>query len=169
MAFGRDVFRMPRMAGWFYVEKSFGIAKGVTGGMLLIMADSDESALKAAEQALEGIKIVPCVAGKFAASGTKVGGRGYRDTIATTNDAYCRCLAERTESEIPKDVRCVYEVIISGLKMEEVNRAVKVGIEKATEIPCVLKITEANYGGTLGKGRIYLHRLFTQEGKIESS
>lgn len=160
VAFGRDVFRIPRMDGWFYVEKSFGIAKGVAGGMFLILADSDESALKAAEQALEGIKTVPYVAGKFAASGTKVGGKKYRDAIATTNDAYCRCLAERTHSNIPRDVKCVYEVIVNGLRMEDVSKAVKVGIEKATETTGVLKITAANYGGTLGKGRIYLDKLF---------
>lgn len=160
VAFGRAVFRIPRMDGWFYVEKSFGIAKGVARGMFLILADSDESALKAAERALEGVKTVPCVAGKFAASGTKVGGRRYRDAIATTNDAYCRCLAERTESKTPKDARCVYEVIINGLRIEDISKAMKVGIEKATETPSVLKITAANYGGTLGKGRIYLHQLF---------
>lgn len=159
-AFGRDVFRIPRMDGWFCVEKAFGIAKGVAGGMFLILGDSDESALSAAEQALESVRTVPYVAGKFAASGTKVGGRRYKDAVATTNDAYCRCLAERTEIKIPRDVRCVYEVIVNGLRIEDVSKAMKVGIEKATETPGVLEIAAANYGGKLGRGRIYLHQLF---------
>lgn len=161
VAFGRDVFKIPRMDGWFYVEKRFGITKGIAGGMFLILADSGESALKAAENALEGIKTVPYVAGKFAASGTKVGGKKYKDAIATTNDAYCACLAERTETKLSKDVQCIYEVIINGLRMEDVKKAMKVGIEKATETQGVLKITTANYGGTLGKGKIYLTKLFT--------
>jgi len=162
VAFGRDVFRIPRMDGWFYVEKRFGITKGVAGGMFLILADSGESGLRAAENALEGINTVPYVAGKCTGSGTKVGGKKYKDAIATTNDAYCACLAERTETTISKDVQCVYEVIINGLRMDDVEKAMKVGIEKATETTGVLKITSANYGGTLGKGKIYLTRLFAQ-------
>ena len=137
VTFGRDVFKIPRMDGWFYVEKSFGIAKGVAGGLFLMLEDSDESALKAAEQVLEDIKTVPRVAGKFVASGTKVGGKRYRGAIAMTNDAYCRCLAERTQSKIPKDVKYMYGVVIHGLRMEDVSKTVKVGIEKATETTVV--------------------------------
>ena len=159
-AFGREVFKIPRMDGWFYVEKHFGTTKGVAGGMFLILASSEDSALKAAENALEAIKTVPYVAGKFAASGTKVGGKQYKDVIATTNDAYCACLKGRTETKLPDEVKCVYEVIINGLRMEDVKKAMKVGIEKATETTGVLKITAANYGGTLGKGKIYLQELF---------
>jgi formylmethanofuran:tetrahydromethanopterin formyltransferase len=36
----------------------------------------------------------------------------------------------------------------------------KVGIENATKIHGVSRITTANYGGTLGKGKIYLESLF---------
>jgi len=159
-AFGRKVFKIPRMDGWFYVERKFGIAKGVAGGMFLILADSDEAALEAAEHAVEGIKTVPYVVGKFAASGTKVGGKKYKDAIATTNDAYCPCLAQSEESKILDDVKCVYEVIVSGLRLEDVSRAIKRGIENATKVQGVLKITATNYGGTLGKGKIFLHSLF---------
>ncbi len=159
-AFGRKVFKIPRMDGWFYVEKTFGIAKGVAGGMFLILAESDEAALEAAEQAVEGIKTIPYVVGKFAASGTKVGGKKYKDAIATTNDAYCPCLASNKESKIPEDVKCVYEVIVSGLRLEDVTKALKIGVEKATQVHGVSKITATNYSGTLGKGKIFLRSLF---------
>ncbi|RJS78614.1 formylmethanofuran--tetrahydromethanopterin N-formyltransferase [Candidatus Bathyarchaeota archaeon] len=164
--YGRDVFKIPRMDGWFYVESRFGVTKGVAGGMFLILADSDDSALKAAEKALEAINNVPYVAGKFAASGTKVGGKRYKDVIATTNDVYCACLREKTETKLPKKVKCVYEVIVNGLRMEDVKKAMKAGIEKATQVPGVLRITAANYGGTLGKGKIYLRQLFTEKNKM---
>jgi len=159
-AFGRKVFKIPRMDGWFYVERKFGIAKGVAGGMFLILAESDEAALEAAERAVEGIKTVPYVVGKFAASGTKVGGKKYKDAIATTNDAYCPCLARSEGSKIPEGVKCVYEVIASGLRLEDVSKAIKIGIENATKVHGVSKITTTNYGGTLGKGKIFLHNLF---------
>jgi formylmethanofuran--tetrahydromethanopterin N-formyltransferase len=159
-AFGREVFRIPRMDGYFHVERKFGVARGVAGGMFLILAKSDEAALEAAEQALEGVKGVPYVVGKFAASGTKVGGKNYRDAIATTNDAYCPTLAQREGSKLSRDTRCVYEVIVSGLRLEDVRKAMKLGIENATKINGVLKITSTNYGGTLGKGKIFLRSLF---------
>jgi formylmethanofuran--tetrahydromethanopterin N-formyltransferase len=159
-AFGRQVYKIPRMDGYFYIERRFGIAKGVTGGMFMIFAKSDEAALEAAEQAVEAIRSVPYVVGKFASSGTKVGGKTYKDAVATTNDAYSPVLARKEGSKIPEDVKCVYEVIVSGLTLEDVNRAMRVGIENATKIPRVAMITSANYGGTLGKGKISLLDLF---------
>ncbi len=159
-AFGRKVLKIPRMDGWFHVEREFGIAEGVAGGMFIILAESDEAALEAAERAVEGITTVPYVVGKLAASGTKVGGKRYEDAIATTNDAYCSCLARSEWSKIPEDVKCIYEVIVSGLRLEDVSRALKVGIENATRVHGVIKITATNYDGTLGKGKIFLRDLF---------
>lgn len=159
-AFGRRVFKIPRMDGYFNIETRFGITRGVAGGMFLIFAASDEAALEAAEQAVESIKAIPYVVGKFAASGTKVGGKKYKDAIATTNDAYCPSLAQNEGSKIPLGTKCVYEVIVSGLRLEDVSKAMKVGIESATKVNGVQKITTANYGGTLGKGRISLNGLF---------
>ncbi len=159
-AFGKQIFRIPRMDGYFHIEKRFGIAKGVAGGMFLILAKSDEAALQAAERAVEGTKTVPFVVGKFAASGTKVGGKNYKDAIATTNDAYCPSLVHYEGSKISEDVKCVYEVIVSGLRLENVSSAMKVGIENATKVNGVLKIATTNYGGTLGKGKIFLRSLF---------
>jgi formylmethanofuran--tetrahydromethanopterin N-formyltransferase len=160
---GKRVFKIPRMDGYFNIERRFGIARGIAGGMFLILARSDAVALKAAERAVEGTKKVPLVVGKFAASGTKVGGKNYKDAIATTNDAYCPCLAKNEGSKIPPDVKCVYEVIISGLRLEDVSRAMRVAIEDATKVDGVVSITTAHYGGTLGKGRISLQGLFKRE------
>ncbi len=161
--FGRNVFKIPRMDGWFYVERKFGIVKGVAGGFFFIFAKSDETALEAAERALEGVTTVPYVVGKFAASGTKVGGKTYKDAIATTNDPFCPVLAHYEGSMLPEGVKCVYEVILTGLRLEEVQKAMKIGIESATTVPGVIKITATNYGGTLGKGQIFLHSLFNFE------
>lgn len=162
-AFGRDIFRIPRMDGYFYVERKFGIAKGVTGGMFLIFAQTDAAALEAAERAVDAAKTMPYVLGKFASSGTKIGGKTYKDAVATTNDAYCPTLAKTEGSMIPEGVRCVYEVIVSALRPEDLNKAMKVGIESATKVHGIRKITAANYGGTLGKGKIYLQNLFSSE------
>jgi len=161
--FGRDVYQIPRMDGYFYVERKFGIAKGVTGGMFLIFARTDDAALEAAEKALDAVRAVPFVLGKFASSGTKVGGKNYKDAVATTNDAYCPSLASSEGSKIPEGVKCVYEVIVTSLNIDGLNAAMKVGIEQATTVKGVKMITSSNYGGTLGKGKIFLKDLFKLE------
>ena len=149
------------MDGAFHVERSFGVvSQAVTGGMFLILAESDETALAAAEAALDAASKIPLVVVKNAASGSKVGARNYRDMVATTNHHYCPMLAGDSESALPESVRCVYEIIVSAPGQEEVRRGMRVGIEAATSIDGVKQIHTANYGGKLGKGKIYLHSLF---------
>jgi formylmethanofuran--tetrahydromethanopterin N-formyltransferase len=159
-AYERNTYKIPRMDGWFYVERQFGYTKGIAGGMFLILGDSDEAALESAEQALEGIKTVPYTVGKFASSGTKVGGKTYTNAIATTNDAFSPVLTHHKRGKPSREVKCIYEVIVTGLQLESVYKAMKVGIEYATKTSGILEITSANYGGTLGKGQISLHSLF---------
>ena len=209
-AFGREVFRVPKMDGVFHVERRFGVVReAVTGGMFLILADSDERALRAAEAALDEVSRIPLVVVKNAASGSKVGARHYHDMVATTNHRYCPTLtgasptltgsrptlagsrptlagsrptlagsrptlagsrptlagsrptlAGDVESALPDSVRCVYEIIVSAPRLEEVRRGMRAGIEAATAAGGVVEIHTANYGGKLGKGRISLHALF---------
>ncbi|MFW9992339.1 MAG: formylmethanofuran--tetrahydromethanopterin N-formyltransferase [Candidatus Odinarchaeota archaeon] len=160
---GRKVLKIPRMDGWFHVEKTFGFRKTQTGGMFLILADSVETALESAEKAYDAAMTIPGVTCKIAASGSKVGGKTYKDAVATTNDAFCPALTNNEGRKIPDEVKCVYEVIVTGLKLEDMQKAMKIGIEKATAIPGVLKITTSNYGGTLGKGKIFLRDLFNSK------
>jgi formylmethanofuran--tetrahydromethanopterin N-formyltransferase len=160
-AFGRKLYRVPKMDGAFHVERSFGVVgQAVTGGMFLILAESDEVALAAAEASLEAVSQIPLVVVKNAASGSKVGARNYRDMVATTNHHYCPLLAGDADSALPDSVRCVYEIIVSAPRLEEVREGMRVGIEAATSIDGVKQIHTANYGGKLGKGKIYLHSLF---------
>jgi formylmethanofuran--tetrahydromethanopterin N-formyltransferase len=106
------------------------------------------------------VRKIPRVVGKFASSGTKVGGKTYRDAIATTNDAYCPSLPRTEGTRLPEGVKCVYEVIVSGLVQVDLEKAMRIGIDEATKVEGILGISTANYGGNLGKGRIYLRSLF---------
>ena len=159
-AHDRTLYRVPRMDGWFHVERRFGIMEAVTGGMFLILADSNESALAAAEETLDAVAQVPLVVVKCASSGSKVGAKTYTDVVATTNDAYCPTLRGVPDNRIPDGVACVYEIIVSGPMMQQVRQGMRIGIEKATTVPGVKAIHTANYGGKLGEGKIYLHSLF---------
>ena len=161
---GRAVYKIPRMDGFCYIETRFGVARGVGGGNFLIMGESQGSALMAAEVAVDSMKEVPYVfnpcAGGIAASGTKVGGRRYKDAVATTNDPYCPTIKDRVEdNKIPQGVSCVYEVFVNGLDLTSVEKAMKVGIRAATTVGGVKKISAGNYGGNLGKILIPLTKI----------
>jgi formylmethanofuran--tetrahydromethanopterin N-formyltransferase len=162
--YGRIVYRIPKMDGFFHVDTKFGVARGVAGGNFLILGKSQAAALTAAEVAVDAMRDVPYVfnpcAGGIAASGTKVGGHQYKDAVATTNDAYCPLIREKVgNSRIPPEVNCVYEVFVNGLYVESVEKAMKQGIEAATTVDGVKMISAGNYGGNLGGIIIPLKRI----------
>ncbi|MGA3060383.1 MAG: formylmethanofuran--tetrahydromethanopterin N-formyltransferase [Candidatus Bathyarchaeia archaeon] len=161
--YGRSLYKVPRMDGFFYVDTQLGITRGVAGGNLLIMGESQAAALLASETAVNAIEEVPFafVVGAYGAgpagSGTKVGGLVYKDATATLNHVYCPPIANKAkDSKVPQGVNCIYEVCIDGLNLAAVKTAMKVGIKAAVKIEGVKKITSANFGGNLGTTMINL-------------
>ncbi len=157
--YGRKMYKIPLMDGFYYIDTKLGVKKGVAGGNFLIMGRSPAATLLAAEVAVKAIREMPYVfIMRPAASGSKVGGKTYRDAGSTTNERYCACIAEKIkDTRIPSDVRCVYEMIVNGLSMDSVKNAMKVGIKAATTIEGIEKITAVNFGGVLGGLKINLH------------
>ncbi len=164
---GKKVYKIPIMGGEFITEAKFGIKKGVAGGNFFIMADTNASALIAAEAAVNAIASVEGVITPFpggvVASGSKVGASNpkYKFMVATTNHKMCPTLKGVVEdSEVPEDVNGVYEIVIDGVDEEAVKEAMRQGILAATRVPGVKKITAGNYGGKLGKYQFKLRELF---------
>lgn len=157
---GREMIRIHKMDGLMHIEQRFGVKEAVTGGMFLILGRSDEEALASAEKSLKAVDALPNLIVKCASSGSKVGSKAYDDIVATTNDAYCPTLRDKTESKVPNGVTCIYEMIVSGPTEDGVRDGMKVGIEAACDSPGVVAIHTANYGGKLGSGKIQLHDLF---------
>ena len=161
--YGRHVWRIPVMEGEFIVEDAFGARIGVAGGTIIIMARDRRSGLEAAERAAEAARAVGNVIlpfpGGICRAGSKVGSKKYK-LPASTNDPYCpkiRKLVE--ETRVPEGVRCVYEIVINGLTLEDVKKAMAAGMRAAAEVPGVVRITSANYGGKLGPIKVYLKEL----------
>lgn len=155
---GRRYWRIPVMDGEFTCEDGIGTVKGVAGGNFLILADSQASALAAAQAATDAIAAVRDVIlpfpGGVVRSGSKVGSR-YKGLRASTNEAYCPTLRAVVPTSLPPDVQAVYELVIDGLSLEAVERAMRVGIRAACR-PGVRRITAGNYGGKLGPHHIHL-------------
>ncbi len=164
-AFGREMVVVPIMMGEFMIERNLSMAKGVAGGNIIILAESAESALTAAERAVEAISrqegtITPFPGG-IVASGSKVGSKKYRFMPATTNERFCPTLKNRVEnSALDSETNAVAEVVIDGISPSAVAEAMRLGIEAATQVRGVRRITAGNYGGKLGKHKIHLHELF---------
>jgi formylmethanofuran--tetrahydromethanopterin N-formyltransferase len=155
-------WRVPVMEGEFLVEETFGMQKGVGGGNFLILAETGDAALTAAEAAVAAIANHPGVIlpfpGGVVRSGSKVGSKRYKKMIATTNDAFCPTLRAVTESQLPEGVNSVLEIVLDGTDAAAIAGAMRVGIRAACR-PGVTAITAGNYGGKLGPHHFHLRRI----------
>ncbi|MCQ6963827.1 formylmethanofuran--tetrahydromethanopterin N-formyltransferase [Methanolobus chelungpuianus] len=162
---GRKMHSIPIMGGDFLVEENIGAVAGIAGGNFFIFGDSQMTALTAAEVAVDTIKelegtITPFPGG-IVASGSKAGSNKYAKFMkATANEKFCPTIRDKVEgTEIPADVKAVFELVINGLDEASIKKAMQVGIKAATTVPGVKKITAGNYGGKLGKFQFHLKDL----------
>ncbi|MGL6095208.1 MAG: formylmethanofuran--tetrahydromethanopterin N-formyltransferase, partial [Fimbriiglobus sp.] len=158
----RRLWRVPTMDGEFLCEDVFGTTKGVAGGNLLILGDTQDRTLAATEIAVEACRAIPGVIlpfpGGIVRSGSKVGSK-YKALRASTNEAYCPTLRGAVASALPDGVNAVYEIVIDGLTLGAVEAAMRAGLDAATQRPGVRQISAGNYGGKLGPFHIYLRKL----------
>jgi formylmethanofuran--tetrahydromethanopterin N-formyltransferase len=82
--------------------------------------------------------------------------------VPTTNELYCPSLKGRLgrRSRVPEDVNYIPEIVINGIDLPTVARAMKVGIESVWDFSEVMKISAGNFEGKLGRYRIDLKGLF---------
>lgn len=159
---GIRYWRIPVMEGEALIQETFGKVTAVGGGNFLMLADTPEVALKAAEAAVMAMAGVAGVIlpfpGGIVRSGSKVGSRRYKTLLASTNDAYAPTLRAITPSDLPDGVNGVMEIVLDGLDFDSISRAMRVGIPAAC-IPGVRRITAGNYGGKLGPHHFYLRKI----------
>jgi len=153
-------WRIPVMEGEFLVEEKVGAKKAVAGGNFLVMGETEAATLEASERAIEAIQKVPYVItpfpGGLCRSGSKVGST-YAFLRASTNTPFCPAIKHSLkDSQVPKGVNSVLEVVLNGLDEASVRKAMGAGIEAATKVEGVKWITAVNFGGKLGKYQIHL-------------
>ncbi|ADC65476.1 formylmethanofuran/tetrahydromethanopterin N-formyltransferase [Ferroglobus placidus DSM 10642] len=163
--YGRKMWAVPMMEGDFLIENEIGYVNGIAGGNFFILGENQPSALAAAKAAVDAIfeveGVITPFPGGIVASGSKVGANKYKFLKASTNEKFAPTIRDQVpDTQIPEGVKAVYEIVINGISVDAVKEAMRVGIEAATKIPGVVKITAGNYGGKLGKHLIYLNELF---------
>ena len=120
--------------------------------------------MKAGDKALEAIHRVPGVVTPFdvCSAGSKPETH-YPLIGPTTNHLYCPSLKQKLgeASKVPDGVNYIPEIVINGVSMDAVKKAMKAGIEAARSVDGVVQISAGNYGGKLGKYKINLRELFS--------
>ncbi|MGD9159955.1 MAG: formylmethanofuran--tetrahydromethanopterin N-formyltransferase [Desulfobacteraceae bacterium] len=158
---GRRYWRVPVMDGEFLLEESYSVVKAIGGGNFFILAQDLNSALTAAEAAIEEMKKVPGVImpfpGGIVRSGSKVGSR-YKGQHVSVNTAFCPTIRSRVETSLPEGVNAVLEIVIDGLDEDAIKEATRRGILAAC-IPGVVRISAGNYGGKLGDYHFHLREI----------
>jgi len=155
------MINIPIMMGEFLIERYVNIGKGVAGGNLWFFCNSIDSALEAGEKALEAIRKVEGVITPFdiCSAGSKVE-TNFPEIGPTTNHPYCPTLKGKIpDSKVPEGVTAIPEIVINGISLEAVKEAMRVAIKNVGDVEGLLRISAGNFGGKLGKYKIYLKEL----------
>jgi len=161
--YGRNMIIVPIMVSDFLIEHELGYAKGVMGANFWYMCKTKRAVIEAGEKALKAIHRIEGVITPFdvCSAGSKPETK-FPWIGPTTNHPYCPTLKEKLgkESKVPKGVKYIPEIVINGTSIAAVKEAMKVGIQSAGDVDGVVKISAGNYGGKLGRHKIYLRELF---------
>jgi formylmethanofuran--tetrahydromethanopterin N-formyltransferase len=161
--YGRDMIVVPLMASDFRIERFLGYGRGVMGGNFWYMCETKEAVMEAGMKALEAIGQVDGVITPFdiCSAGSKPETK-FPWIGPTTNHPYCPSLKGKLgrESKVPEGVNYIPEIVINGVSLDAVKKAMKAGIEATGEVDGVVRISAGNYGGKLGEYKIYLRELF---------
>ncbi|MBE0439111.1 MAG: formylmethanofuran--tetrahydromethanopterin N-formyltransferase [Gammaproteobacteria bacterium] len=162
---GKRYWRIPVMDGEFLTQEKTGVVSSVGGGNFLVLAQSQAQALVACEAAIEQMRKIPNVImpfpGGVVRSGSKVGSK-YKALNASTNDAFCPTLKGQTKSDLSPEVESVMEIVIDGLSKEDIDKAMRVGIQAVCDLGAehgIRRISAGNYGGKLGPFHFHLQEI----------
>ncbi len=161
--YGREMINVPIMVPDFQIERYIGYATGVSGGNFLIFCNTKRALKESGKKALAAIYKVAGAITPFdvCSAGSKTETR-FPLIGPTTNHPYCPSLKRKLgeASKVPKNVKYIPEIVINGISLETVKKAMKAGIEAAMTVDGVVKISAGNYGGKLGNYKIQLRELF---------
>lgn len=159
--YGCERIRIPIMMGEFTIERYLGYSKGVMGGNIWLMCKTQKAALEAGEKAVQAISKIDGVITPFdiCSAGSKLQTK-YPEIGPTTNHPFCPTLKkECSDSMVPDGVKSIPEIVINGVSLEKVKRAMKAVIHTVKDLNDVIRVSAGNYGGKLGKYKIFLHEL----------
>jgi formylmethanofuran--tetrahydromethanopterin N-formyltransferase len=161
--YGRTMIAVPLMVSDFLIEKELSYAMGVMGANFWYMCKTKQAVMEAGQKALYAIHKVEGVITPFdiCSAGSKPETR-FPLIGPTTNHPYCSSLKDKLgiESKVPEGVKYIPEIVINGISLETVKKAMNLGIKAVAEVDGVIRVSAGNYGGKLGKYKIQLQEQF---------
>lgn len=161
--YGRQMIVVPIAIPDFIIERKLGYMKGIMGANFWYYCTSKEAVLTGGRKALKAIESIEGVITPFdICSAASKPETNYPWIGPTTNHPYCPSLQNvlGDESQVPDGVKYIPELVLNGLNMESLKKAMQVGIEVLLDYDDVLTISAGNYGGQLGDYKIPLKELF---------
>jgi len=164
--YGRRMIIVPTMVPDYQIERFIGYGFGVTGGNFWYMCKRKETVMEAGREALKAIDEAEGVIAPYGicAAGSKVE-TNFPWIGGTTNHPYCPSLREKLgiESKVPDGISFIPEIVIHGVSLDAVGNAMKAGIEVILDMDDVITISAGNFGGKLGKYKIFLRESFSRD------
>lgn len=159
---GRKMINVPIMMGYdFLIENYLSYQEGVMGGNLWLICESVEAGLEAGEKGVEAILQVDGAVTPFdiCSAGSKPE-TNFPEIGPSTNHWYCPTLKDKIQSsKVPPGIKSIPEIVIDGLDEATVKKAMKAAIEAMQNVKGLRTISAGNYGGKLGKYKLYLKGL----------
>ncbi|MFX0068172.1 MAG: formylmethanofuran--tetrahydromethanopterin N-formyltransferase [Promethearchaeota archaeon] len=155
---GRRMINIPIMMGDFLIEHHLGYAKGIMGGNIWFFCKTIDAALEAGDRAVDAINRIDGAITPFdiCSAGSKVE-TNYPEIGPTTNHPYCPTLKEKIPgSLVPEGIVSIPEIVINGISLDIVKEAMRATIKSIEDVEGVVRISAGNYGGKLGRYKIYL-------------
>lgn len=160
----RSLISVPIMMGYdFLIEEKISVDKGVMGGNLWLFCESVDAGIKVGRKAVEILAQIDNVCTTFdvCSAGSKPE-TNFPDIGPTTNHPYCPTLKDKLpegEFKVPERVKSIPEIIFNSLDLETTKRAMLQVIQGIMDMEGLVQISAGNYGGKLGKYKIWLREL----------
>ncbi|EKF85091.1 formylmethanofuran--tetrahydromethanopterin N-formyltransferase [Methanobacterium formicicum] len=161
--YGRHMIVVPIAIPDFLIERKLGYTEGIMGANFWYYSRSKEAVLEGGRAALKAIESIEGVITPFdICSAASKPETNYPWIGPTTNHPYCPTLQNILggESQVPEGVNYIPEIVLNGLNLESLKKAMKIGIEVLLDYDDVMGISAGNYDGKLGDHQIHLKELF---------
>ena len=162
--FDRKMISIPIMMGYdFLIEQELTYNIGVMGGNLYLFCDSVNSGIKVGREAVKIIAEIDNVCTTFdvCSAGSKVE-TNYPEIGPSTNHPYCPTLKNKilsSDFKVPDGVYSIPEIVFNALDLDTIKLTMKKVIDGILNMDGLIKISAGNYGGLLGKYKIFLQEL----------
>jgi formylmethanofuran--tetrahydromethanopterin N-formyltransferase len=162
--YNRKMISVPLMMGYdFLIEEELTYAEGVMGGNLFLFCDSVNSGIKVGREAVKIINDIDNVCTTFdvCSAGSKVE-TNFPEIGPSTNHPYCPTLKNKIPSDefkVSEGIHSIPEIVFNALDLETIKLTMKKVIDGIINMDGLIKISAGNYGGKLGKYKIFLREL----------